>query len=87
MNIELIAKICNNVTYEYCRSQCDFSEIIWDLVPDWQKETVINLVNFTLKNERTPEEMHEYWMAQMLEGGWVYGHIKDAASNLPSPYG
>lgn len=78
MNIELIAKICNNVIYEYCKSQYNFSETLWDIAPDWQKESAIRGVKFALENERTPEEMHEHWLVRMREEGWVYGHIMDS---------
>lgn len=78
MNIELIAKICHNVNKAYCESQGDFSQTLWDIAPDWQKESAINGVKFALEDERTPEEMHEHWLAQKLEEGWVYGLIKDA---------
>ncbi|MEY9979725.1 RyR domain-containing protein [Lysinibacillus sp. RC79] len=77
MNIEQIAIICHNVNKAYCESQGDFTQTIWDIAPDWQKESAINGVEFALESERTPEEMHENWLAQKLEDGWVYGNKKD----------
>lgn len=78
MNSELIAKICHNVNKAYCESQNDFSQTSWEEAPDWQKQSAIKGVQFALESERTPEEMHESWLAQKLEDGWVYGKEKNA---------
>jgi hypothetical protein len=74
---ELIAEICHNVNKAYCESQNDFSQPTWEEAPEWQKSSAINGVKFALESDRTPEEMHESWLKQKLEEGWVWGKVKD----------
>ncbi len=74
---EKIARICHEVNRGYCRSIGDDSQPSWEEAPEWQKESVVNGVNFHLENETTPEQSHENWMAEKVAAGWVYGPIKD----------
>lgn len=75
--IEQIAIICHNVNKAYCESQEDFTQTIWDIAPEWQKESAINGVKYHLENEVTPEMSHENWLKLKLEEGWVYGKEKN----------
>jgi hypothetical protein len=76
-NIELIAELCHNVNRAYCESINDFSQVSWAEAPEWQKESSITGVKFALENDASPENLHESWLKQKLEEGWVYGKVKD----------
>jgi hypothetical protein len=75
-----IAKICHEVNRAYCQSIGDTSQLSWDEAPEWQRNSAINGVLYALQSDRTPEEMHESWLKQKLEEGWVYGKEKDPIS-------
>lgn len=73
----IIAKICHQVNKAYCEAQGDFSQTDWSEAHTWQQASAITGVRFALEEDRTSEEMHESWLKQKLEEGWVYGKVKD----------
>jgi hypothetical protein len=78
MNIEQIAKTCHEVNKTWCELNNDFSQMKWEEAPQWQKDSVINGVNFHLSNPNSkPEDSHNNWLKIKEEEGWVYGEIKD----------
>lgn len=78
LSVEEVAKICHEVNKSYCESIGDNSVPSWDDAPEWQKETVVNGVNFHLCNpDSSPSDSHNNWMKKKEEEGWKYGPIKD----------
>jgi len=76
--IELIAKTCHEVNRVYCQSLGDQSQPIWELAPEWQKQSAKDGVLFHMNNpEAGPEGSHENWMKTKFEDGWIYGETKD----------
>lgn len=76
--ILLIAEVCHEANRAICESFNDFSQLSWDNAPQWQKESAIVGVKFRLENPKsTPEQLHQNWMTQKLEDGWVYGIVKN----------
>lgn len=73
-----IAEICHEANRSYCLFQGDTSQKEWSASPEWQKESAINGVKMHLANPHaTPEDSHESWYAEKVEGGWKYGTVKD----------
>ena len=78
MNIEKIAKTCHQVNKAICESMDDFSQKDWSEAADWQKQSAIKGVQFTIDNPNaTAEDQHNAWVADKLKNGWIYGEIKD----------
>jgi len=78
MNVEQIAKTCHEVNRAYCFSIGDDSQLPWADASDWQKESAVKGVQFRLDNpESTSEELHESWLKEKEDTGWVYGKVKD----------
>lgn len=78
MKEEIIAQICHQANREYCKTQNDHSQRIWECAPQWQKDSAINGVKFVLANpEVTPEDVHNNWLKEKQANGWVYGEVKD----------
>jgi len=76
---EFCAKICHEANKSFCESIGDFTQLSWDDAPDWQKQSAINGVSFHVDNENTkPSDSHVSWSKEKIEGGWVYGEVKDA---------
>lgn len=78
LTVEQVARLCHNLNRDYCWMLGDYSQPPFDEAPGWQVESAIQGVYFRLRNpEVTPEQMHENWMKQKVDDGWVYGPIKD----------
>lgn len=79
MLVEDAAKICHEANKALCETQGDFTQISWELAPDWQKESAIQGVRFKLDNpEATPEQQHQAWTDSKVNDGWVWGPSKNA---------
>lgn len=74
-----IARMAHQLNKEYCETfMDDHSQPEWEDAPDWQKESSVNGVKFTLANiEVTPEDSHKNWYDFKLKDGWKYGPVKD----------
>lgn len=78
MDVNQIAKTCQEVNKVFCEHLGDYSQPKWDDAPDWQKDTLIDGVIFHQNNPgSTAEDSHNNWMAKKIEDGWVYGEKKD----------
>ena len=78
MIIELIARVAHETNRAYCESINDFSQIPWDGAPDWQKNSSIKGVEFSLDNPDAPASaQHEAWLKDKISEGWKYGEVKD----------
>lgn len=75
---EVIPKACYEANRSFCQSFGDYSQWPWEDAPEWQKESVINGVEFALSNpDSNPIQMHNNWMKHKIDDGWVYGPCKD----------
>lgn len=77
------------LTHEGNRALClvlgDDSQLAWDDAPDWQQSSAMNGVLFHLNDpDATPERSHESWLEEKIEGGWVYGDVKDPDASPPT---
>lgn len=76
--IFMLAAIAHAVNAAYCKAIGDDSQMDWDNAPQWQKDSAANGVRHMLANPNaTPEQMHESWLLEKEEAGWVYGEVKD----------
>lgn len=76
MTIEQIAQVCHEANRGLCESTGDFSQPLWALAPQWQRESAIEGVKFHQSGEYGPSASHEKWMADKVAQGWVYGSLK-----------
>jgi hypothetical protein len=77
--ITLIAMAAHEANRAYCMGMGDFTQLLWEDAPDWQKDSAIAGVNMHLANpDATPEDSHASWLAQKVADGWIYGPEKDA---------
>src|ERR1700682_1131374 len=80
MRVIDVAKICHEANRALCESQGEFSQELWHMLPDWQKQSAIFGVKFHLsQNVRPvpPSASHESWLRQKEVDGWKYGPVKD----------
>lgn len=76
--ISSIARVAHQTNKAYCESIGDFSIVDWSEAPDWQIQSAIDGVGFTINNpDCTPEMSHKNWTAQKVRDGWVYGKEKN----------
>lgn len=74
-----LAMICHETNRAYCLTLGDHSQAPWYEAPQWQKNSVINGVEFHLANPNaTPSLSHENWLKEKEEEGWIYSPIKNA---------
>lgn len=77
---EAIARVCHEVNRAYCASIGDHSQLRWEDAPDWQKQSAVNGVSFTLASpDAKPSDSHVSWLAEKERDGWKYGPVKDPA--------
>ncbi len=78
MKIEQVAKICHEANRALCETNGDNSQKSWDEAEQWQRDSAINGVKFTLDNPDDGEDaQHNSWMKEKTDEGWVYGEVKD----------
>lgn len=76
--ILLAARCAHEVNRAYCIALGDLSQLPWDDVPKWQKDSVMAGVQAIIDNpEITPEQSHEGWLKLKKEQGWRFGTVKD----------
>lgn len=79
MTPDQIARVCHNVNRAACAAYGDNSQVAWEDAPDWQKDSAILGVHFTIDNpDAPPAASHESWLRQKEADGWKYGAVKDA---------
>jgi hypothetical protein len=80
MTIEQIAKVAHEINKAYCESIGDHSQKSWHEAEQWQRESAINGVNFSILNPEAPASaQHDAWMKDKINDGWQYGKLKDPA--------
>lgn len=73
-----IAMVAHQANKAWCQVNGDNSQPDWDLAEDWQRESAINGVKFRIENPGAGHDaMHNNWMKEKVEDGWVFGEIKD----------
>ena len=78
MKIEDLARICYEANRTLCLTQSDFSRKRWEEADEWERQTSIEAVNFILENpEARASMLHDFWMRDKTDHGWVYGKNKD----------
>lgn len=75
--INRIARVAHEVNRAYCVALGDLSQCVWELAPEWQRESARMGVDLHLSGEFGPEASHISWMRQKVAEGWVYGAKKD----------
>lgn len=76
-SLELIARACHEANRAICEMEYDDMPS-WDDAEPWQREAAVNGVKYVLDNPTiTPEQMHDEWVKNKTDDGWVYGTIKD----------
>lgn len=77
---ETCARAAHDVNNAYNRHIGD-QPIEWDAMPDGMRAGTIYGARMALAG-KTPEEMHESWMASRLADGWTLGAIKDITAKV-----
>ena len=76
--IELCAKTAHEVNRAYCAGLGDSSLLPWAQAPQWQRDSAIEGVRFTLANPDAGDSAsHDSWLRQKVDDGWVHGTTKD----------
>ena len=79
MDIEAIAKICHEANRAYCAALGDHSQPAWENAPDWQRQSAVTGVRFSIENPNAPPSAsHDSWLAEKERDGWKFGEVKDA---------
>lgn len=74
-----IAKVCHQANKAWCDAVGDNSQKDWDEAEEWQRSSAIKGVEFRIDNpEAGHDAQHNSWMKEKVDGGWVYGEVKDA---------
>lgn len=81
--ITKFAEVCHeaNRAYRLAMNEPEtdgYSLLSWPDAPDWQKESIIAGVRHKAKfPESTPRDLHNSWLIQKQNDGWVYGPEKN----------
>jgi len=77
--IEEIARVCHEANRAYCETLGDGLQSPWEDAPDWQRESAIKGVEFcAFERSASASALHNNWLLEKDEDGWVYGEVKDA---------
>lgn len=80
MNIEQVARVCHETNESYCHSIGDHSQKSWDEAEEWQRQSAIKGVQFSLSNPTAPASaQHDAWLSDKERDGWKFGSVKDPA--------
>jgi hypothetical protein len=73
-----IARIAHQANKAYCEALGDMSQMNWEDAPDWQRDSALAEVEFTLNYPGAPPSAnHDSWLAQKVADSWVWGPVKD----------
>ena len=79
MYIPHVAKVCHEANKAYCESIDDDSQKHWDEAEQWQRDSAIKGVEFSLANPDAPASaQHDSWLKDKQADGWVWGVEKNA---------
>ena len=77
MNIEYIAKLAHEINRAYCESIGDSSQVSWDDVPEWQRQSSISGVKFRIENPDSPNSsQHEKWFDDKVKDALFVAVVK-----------
>lgn len=77
MKSEHIAIICYALSNMY-RTHCgEMKKLDWDVLPKESTERFISIVEAQMADPKTPEQMHNAWMEEMISQGWQFGGKED----------
>ena len=71
------ARAAHEANRIYCMLHGDTSHKPWHQAPDWAQQSAVAGVACVIAG-KTPEQLHESWLAEKRRTGWRYGPIKDA---------
>lgn len=78
MEIDQIAKEAYEIMAAYCRLSGDYSYLIWQEAPQWQKEIFLDNTVFCVENPfSSQKEMHENWRKDRVADDWRLGEMID----------
>jgi hypothetical protein len=79
MNVIEIAKVCHEANKALCEGLGDYSQVAFELAPDWQVRSAIQGVAFSIANPDAPASAsHNSWLEEKERDGWKYGEVKNA---------
>lgn len=79
MHVKTCAVTAHEVNRAYCLGLGDTSQAPWDEAPQWQRDSAIAGVEFTIANPDAGDAAsHESWLKEKREAGWKHGAVKDA---------
>jgi len=78
LTVEQIAEVCHELNRAYCCVTGDYSQLLWEDAPEWQRESALEGVNNILRGiVTTPKQAHISWATKKFEDGWRYDSRKD----------
>lgn len=73
-----IARVCHEANRAYCTTLGDYSQLPWESAPDWQRNSAVKGVQFSIDNPDAPASAsHGSWLEEKRQAGWKYGPVKD----------
>lgn len=83
MTVEDIAKVCHEANKAWCEVNGDNSQKSWDSAEQWQRDSAIKGVEFSIANPNAPDSaQHDAWIRDKINDGWKYGPVKDPPAKL-----
>lgn len=77
--VDWIAVVCHQANKAWCESVGDFSQKNWNEAEGWQRGSAIKGVEYRIENPNGGHDaQHNSWMKEKVDGGWVFGEVKDA---------
>jgi hypothetical protein len=74
-----IARVCHQANKAFCENNNDYSQLDWEECPEWQRDSALIGVQFTINNpDAKASAQHDSWSAEKIKEGWKYGLVKDA---------
>lgn len=86
---EAAARAAHEANRAWCLSRGDVSQVSWDEASDDIKQSCMQGVKQVFAGA-TPASLHDSWMKNRIEHGWVYGPVKDVEKKIHPcivPYG
>ena len=86
---EAAARAAHEANRAWCLSRGDVSQVSWDEASDDIKQSCLQGVKQVFAGA-TPASLHDSWMKNRIEHGWVYGPVKDVEKKIHPclvPYG
>lgn len=77
-SVEQITRVLHEANRQLCALMGDHTQVEWDKAPVEQQDSTLECIDAIIRKPDIPSsELHDQWIADMMDNGWTWGPKKD----------